>query len=315
MTPDQLEKIIEQALQEPCPAKCNEMITLAHRQLSQALARTLNAEGVANFHSWAVWGSKKAGVTIRQEDLESALADATRVAGLCGTAVGFVASRFLGSPLPWWKSRVGTVSGMALGATVGSWSGRAIARWSRRRASELVLEGNKLVLDDIGRRTVAFCRLREKGESQTEFQEGDLLDEAFFHYNLAVNSKDLESKHQTTYYANCLAILHEHLKLQPYIKGSMPFIVRRCVTKRMLEFEIGPLKLLVSEDVPSLDGKSYPLTLREPKLPNLERFLQRWQRAEGSAAAGDWTKLEDRMAYIVELFRHYHLDRSVHEAP
>jgi hypothetical protein len=42
----------------------------------------------ANFHTWAVWGSRKAGVTIRQEDLGEALRNATVVAGIVGLIVG-----------------------------------------------------------------------------------------------------------------------------------------------------------------------------------------------------------------------------------
>ena len=38
----------------------------------------------ANFHTWAVWGSRKAGVTIRQEDLGEALKNATVVSGIVG---------------------------------------------------------------------------------------------------------------------------------------------------------------------------------------------------------------------------------------
>jgi len=44
--------------------------------------------------SWAVWGSRKAGVTIRQEDLDSAIRDAFVVAGGVGVATGVAAARY-----------------------------------------------------------------------------------------------------------------------------------------------------------------------------------------------------------------------------
>lgn len=356
MNTDQLETMIDQALAEPDPVLCNLRITLAHEVLSRALSQAIGPGSGANFHSWAVWGSKKAGVTVRQEDLESALSDATRVAGACGTAVGVWASRVLAPHLPLLGKPSGRLFGSVLGACCGAASGRLLARLSRRRAAALVLEGNKLVLDDIGRQTARFCYARQQGNKNFSAEGGELLELAFQYYEKAagVGSKaptkgagaeagsgsgaqskgveaeaesrteagsgveDLQTKHQATYHANCLAILHEHLKLQPYIKGSMPLIVRRCVTKRMLQFEIGPLKLLVSEDVPGLKEQTYPETLRELHDEKLRDFLDQWDRCPRSvqdSAAGDWTRLDHRMAYIVELFRCYHLDPGVHESP
>ena len=47
----------------------NLRITLVHRDLSLALRRLIGDSSGANFHTWAVWGSKTAGRTIRHEDL------------------------------------------------------------------------------------------------------------------------------------------------------------------------------------------------------------------------------------------------------
>jgi hypothetical protein len=60
---------IDAALDEPDPVLCNLRITLAHQELSLALRRVTGGAGAANFHTWAVWGSKKAGRTIRREDV------------------------------------------------------------------------------------------------------------------------------------------------------------------------------------------------------------------------------------------------------
>ena len=56
---------IEDACKEPDRARCNQRITMLHYRLSAALADALVREGGPNFHTWAVWGSRKAGVTIR----------------------------------------------------------------------------------------------------------------------------------------------------------------------------------------------------------------------------------------------------------
>lgn len=324
------------------PVLCNLEITLAHRRLSEALLAVTGQDAGANFHSWAVWGSKKAGVTIRQEDLEAALRDATTVSATVGGGVGLVVAgvvtRWLALAALPSAAGLGVVAlGGLIGAVIGALVGRAIARASRARAAALVLEGNRLVLDDIGRQTARFCETFRPGEpigeagleafvgamtpGPAERGGQDLLREAFRLYARAAVATDPREKHWRCYFANCLAILNEHVKLQPYIEGSMPFVVRRCVTKRMLTFEIGALALAVSEDVPSLDGLHAPPTLCQLTDPRLVEFLdgpQGWDRGKDTvlgSRADDWTRLRDRMGYIVDLFRRLHLDPSVLAPP
>lgn len=74
------------------PALSNRKITLVHYRLSQVLQAVTGADAGANFHTWAVWGSRKAGVTIRQEDLGDALRDATFVSGMTGFIIGLALS-------------------------------------------------------------------------------------------------------------------------------------------------------------------------------------------------------------------------------
>jgi len=337
-----LQPLIDDAQGEPDPVRSNLLITLAHRELAGRLRDVTGDDAGANFHSWAVWGSKKAGVTIRQEDLEDALKNATAVAGIAGIVVGVIAAAaitaFAGLAALVSAMGVGLVIlGGLLGGVCGAATGRAIARRSRREAARLVLEGNRLVLDDIGRQTARFVETFAPGQPidpgalETFLDEmapgpadqggQDLLREAFRLYAKAAQLDAPAAKHQTTYHANLLAILNEHIKLQPYISGSMPFIVRRCVTERMLTFDIGPLALAVSHDVPSLDDQHYPATLVDLTDEPLRAFLHGpagWDRSgdnPAGSAAGDWTRLRDRMGYIVHLFRCFHLDDAVHAPP
>lgn len=55
---------ISEAVETPDPALSNRMITLVHYRLSQVLQSVTGPDSGANFHTWAVWGSRKAGVTI-----------------------------------------------------------------------------------------------------------------------------------------------------------------------------------------------------------------------------------------------------------
>jgi hypothetical protein len=325
--------LIAEAIHEPNPTLSNQKVTRAHYLLSLALREVIGPEGGANFHSWAVWGSRKAGVTIREEGLDRALREVTVLTGCLGMMVGFLP----GTLLRGWLLPGGVPGLSALGALCGGWSGRRWLLLGRRRAAELMREGNRTVLEDIGSQTARFVTWfadAERGDAdsferflagfrpgKTEAGGQDLLRRAFTHYYRAAESKALKSKQQESYFANCLAILHEHIRLQRYIAGALPWIVRRCVTSRMMRYEVGPLRMAVSEDVPSLDGLEYPESLRSLTDPELLEFLfgadglDRGGNTLADTRTRDWTRLEQRMKYIVNLFRALHLHPDVTFAP
>ncbi len=118
---------IEEACAEPDPARSNRLITALHYWLSEALVDQLGQSGGPNFHTWAVWGSRKAGSTIRQEDLESAIDQATATAGgiggVIGAAVGVLSGPFL-SVAP---DLLIAALGAGIGALGGGCAGRALA--------------------------------------------------------------------------------------------------------------------------------------------------------------------------------------------
>jgi hypothetical protein len=159
------EREIKSAVAEPDPALSNRKITQCHYHLSVALQKLLGADAGANFHSWAVWGSRKAGVTIRQEDLDQARRDGTVVGGIVGALTGLGLGWFLLAWLPW-----PIVPSMALfGACCGAATGRQIIVRSRRVAARLFLEGNRTVLDDIGMQTARFIgRFQAQSERDPE---------------------------------------------------------------------------------------------------------------------------------------------------
>jgi hypothetical protein len=116
-------------------------------------------------------------------------------------------------------------------------------------------------------------------------------------------------------------VYHEHVRLEPYIRGSMPWIVRRCVTQRLMQFDVGPVTLAVAHDVPPLDGVAFPESLRTLRNRELVDFLtgtigcEVGDRPPAGTGARDWTRIRERMRYIVNLFRALHLDAAVFEAP
>jgi hypothetical protein len=325
--------LIAEAIHEPDPTLSNLKVTRAHYLLSLALREIVGAEGGANFHTWAVWGSRKAGVTIREEGLDRALREVTILASSTGLLSGFLLGEGLRSWLPRWSAPVLSVAG----ALAGGWAGRRWLLSGRRQAAELMLEGNRTVLEDICSQTgrfvtwfagsnggdpASFDRFLEGFRpGKTEAGGQDLLRGAFTHYYRAARSGEMQKKQQECYFANCLAILHEHIRLQRYISGALPWIVRRCVTFRLMSYDVGPLRMAVSDDVPSLDGLEYPESLRTFTDPELIAFLfgpdglDRGGNRLAGTRTGDWTRLDQRMKYIVNLFRTLHLHPDVSAAP
>jgi hypothetical protein len=326
-------KQISDAIATRDPALSNQKITLVHYELSRALHAVTGDTG-ANFHTWAVWGSRKAGVTIRQEDLSEALRNATMVAGIVGLLVGLSLSSlsiiFWLTSWSWLIVIPSSLFGMICGALTGRW----IATYSRREASRLILEGNQIVLDDIGKQTARFIAMfhdKTKPDPQllsaflNQLRPGDtvsggqdLLRRTFSNYYIARYAEDVKQKYEATYFANCLAVLHEHIRLEPYIKKSMPFIIRKCATKRLMQFDVGRVKLKVSEEVPQLDGLKVPTSMNNLQDKELVEFLNGpdgWGNEATVVRANDWTNIRERMRYIVQLFRVMHLEGSVFAAP
>jgi len=330
------EQRIRHAISEPEPALSNRLVTETHYGLSNALMEALGPETGANFHSWAVWGSRKAGVTIRQEDLDKSIRDGAVVAGVVGTVVAILGGLLIDRRLKG-VSRATWAAGVATGASVGSMAGWALAVDSRSRASRLILAGNRTVLEEIGLLTARFLArfANEPSDDQKHLEEflqnirpgltesggQDLLRRTFTCYHAARYGTDLKARQEAAYFANCLAVYHEHIRLQPYIALSLPHIIRKCVTKRMMTYDVGSLRFAVGEDVPALNGLSFPEHLEQLENEDLVRFLagpEGWEMSLDSlknTAAKDWTQIRERMAYVFALFRAMHTEPSVLRAP
>ncbi|MEP7355202.1 MAG: hypothetical protein ABI824_18380 [Acidobacteriota bacterium] len=303
---------IQHASAEPDPTLCNRLITKLHYRLSEALANHLTREAGPNFHTWAVWGSRKAGVTIRQEDLDSAITNATTTAGIVGSIVGAAAGVFFQRQRrSSSNTRAGDYLTAALGAGIGAftggWTGKQLAIWSRAKAAQLILEGNRTVLQDIGVQSARFLQLLENEllengalpaaraaffaglrPGPTEHHGQDRLATAFHSYLEAFDSDDLTTKREAMIAGNCEIVYHEHIRLEPYIRGAMPIIIQRCATQRLMTYEIGNRVLMVGEHLPGVTSPT---------------------------AAGNWAKIEDRMHYVFALFRKFHETPEVFSRP
>ncbi|MGC4002687.1 MAG: hypothetical protein QM811_05935 [Pirellulales bacterium] len=118
-----------------------------------------------------------------------------------------------------------------------------------------------------------------------------------------------------------MAVLHEHYRLQPYIDKSLPFLISKCVTQRLMTYGVGSAQLAVNEDVPPLGETPFPPTLTTIASPELRTFLEGpagWDVSRGrltDTKACDWRNLRQRMGYIVNLFRTRHLHADVVASP
>ncbi len=295
-------KAIEDACAEPNPARSNQLITRLHYLLSEALADRLGREGGPNFHSWAVWGSRKAGVTIRQEDLDSAIETATITAGIVGGVIGAAVGVFAGHWLRLSPDYFTAAIGAVIGTFTGRFAGRQLAIWSRGKAAKLMLRGNRIVIQDIGEQSARFLELLEKGATSegreaffaglragpTEHHGQDRLATAFRSYLAAFDSNKLDAKRAAMIAGNCEIVYHEHIRLEPYIRGAMPLIVRRCATRRWMTYKIGERVLTVCEDLPGIPTPT---------------------------AARNWARIEERMRYVFALFRKFHNAPEVFSTP
>jgi hypothetical protein len=278
---------IDEAVDDRDPVLSNLRITLVHRELSIALRWLIGDDSGANFHTWAVWGSKTAGRTIRREDLPVPMRALTR-AGVLGRLAD--------------------------------------------RASRSIFSGNATVLDDIGRQSARFLSAAGSDEAFQAFEAQlrpgppasggqDLLRAAYRHYREAAGTADPDHRDELMLYANLLAILHEHHRLEPYIDASLPKPVRRLVTARLLGFSIGRESMRVSENVAPERGAAFPATLATIEDRDLAALLDgpggldRTPDSLDGSAAHDWTELSDRMNFICDLFRSRQLDPELFEPP
>jgi hypothetical protein len=301
-TSEQWIRAIKDASGEPDPARSNHLITRMHYLLSEALATRLGREGGPNFHSWAVWGSRKAGVTIRQEDLYNVVSKATVTAGVAGGFIGAATGVIVGQWLRLSPHYFTAVLGTGMGVLAGSWAGRQLAIWSSANAARLMLQGNRIVLQDIGEQSARFLALLDSGATgdfreaffaglrtgPTERHGQDRLAIAFRSYLAAYDSNDPEGKRAAMIEGNCEIVYHEHIRLEPYIRGAMPFILRRCVTRWFMTYRIGERVLAVCEDVPGVPTRT---------------------------AARNWALFEERMRYVFALFRKLHNAPEVFSTP
>ncbi len=312
------------------PVEANRAITVGHHRLSGLLDHALGPDAGPNFHTWAVWGSREAGRTIARRDVVGLTGLVAAIGAVLGAVLALVVSQPAGP----------TALGVAAGAALTT---RVLLDRSRRHISR----GNRMVLDEIGGVTVDFVAavdavdggdlgavdrfLAELAVGTTEQGGQDLLRDAFRAYAAARDEELRDRRHQLVFAANCHAVRHEHIRLQPDIRRAMPWPLRRWITRHLLDFWVGAEHLHVAIDLtpsdlpaPDLaagDEHAFPATLRSLGCVEARRAVAelrdpgRPSDTLAASGAGDWSRIDDRMNYVVDLFRSRHLLPDVFADP
>ena len=203
------------------------------------------------------------------------------------------------------------------------------------RASAAILAGNKTVIDDLGRQSARFvCAFAREQDRNPERLEAflaplstapsshggqSLLRDAYHQYFNAAVDDDADRQAEALLLGSMSALLHEHWRLQPYIVESIPPWLRGTVTARALTFQVGDEIHSVGRDVTTPAGQPpFPETLATIESPELQAFLDQWDRTPDTpvgSAASDWSDINDRINYIVDLFRTRQNDPNLFRPP
>ena len=319
---------IDSAIADPDRAAVNARITLLHRELALALQRVTGVDAGPTYHAWAVWASVKAGRVIRREEGSPVVAGAPLLGAMGGvTATAARAGRGQRS-----AARItGAMGAGVLGAMV-AWAG---ARRCQSRAGDAILAGNIAVIDDVGRHSARFACMLARPQDRSRATLADflaplssvpsseggqsLLREAYRLYFRAAGETDPVVREQVMLLGNLSILLHEHWRLQRFFTAAIPPGLRRLVTAHLLRYQVAGENLSVGRDVTPLAGlNDYPPTLTEIVVPELQEFLDQWDHTPNSlrgSAAQDWTRIGDRMNYIVDLLRTRHHHPELFRAP
>ncbi|XXY48012.1 hypothetical protein WME91_49240 [Sorangium sp. So ce269] len=204
------------------PVLRNLRITQTYQDLAQALHRLLGAEDVS-WCTFATWASKTAGAFIRDEELPARLRGALSEGGVA-QRLAPVAS----APLP--RGALGAL-GDPLEGVVG------LATRILGDVSALIAEGNLKVFAELapvfaglvaalegdgGPAPAAFERLLASlSPGPTQRGGQSLLREALAAYRDARVEGDARRRAELILLANAQVGLHEQIRLQPYIAGSL----------------------------------------------------------------------------------------------
>jgi hypothetical protein len=286
---------VEQIAAVQDPVIRNLRITECYSRLAAAMP-----PGSANWCTFATWASRQAGRTIRGEDLLYRLqGELRRDAELQHPIQSF-----------WrWLLRRGLLR-------ENTWFGRLHTPFDAfELASDAVARGNLKVFAEIG---LVFAIWLDDGTAPAE---PPLLRQAFARYEARRSAEQLVL-------ANLEIGLHEQTRLQPEIREALGAALAptRHILAWPLQRKLTQLsRLIITESLMVLTLPGVVLRLGrnlevdgEVTDPELRELMARYEPvppALDDCGAEDWSVLEQRMHYIVHLFRAHHVDGTLGTPP
>ena len=329
------------------PVRRNLLITQCYHDLSAALARRLGAEN-ANWCTFATWASRTAGRFIRDEEVPAAFREL-----LLGSPRVHAALASGNRALAWIKADVRLGEDRLL----------AVSRRIVHDVGELITAGNLAVFSELApvfSRTIDALDEDEDGAGvervAATLREGEsnrggqtLLRRSLAGYAAARRCEDPHRSAELMLLANARIGLHEQIRLQRYIAGSINAPIRLALfdtvdeaaaclpwgtrtlskgalrvvvlgaaneakrhweelcTRELMTLALPGETLRLGSRLPAPRGESlYPLFLDPVDEPEALEFLRHHDAISPAPIAGgaaNWTKLADRMRYIIDLFR------------
>lgn len=286
---------VEQIAAMDDPVIRNLRITECYSRLAAAME-----PGGANWCTFATWASRQAGRTIRGEDLLYRLQGELRRG-----------PELLHPIRSFWRAllRLGLLRRK-------TWFGALHTPFDAfELASDAVARGNLKVFAEIG---LVFARWLEDGVAP---DGPPLLRQAFARYERRASAEQL-------ILANLEIGLHEQTRLQPEIREAMDAALapKRSVLAWPLQRKLTQLsRQVITESLMVLTLPGIVLWLGrnleargEVADPELRELMARYEPvppAVDDCGAEDWSVLDQRMHYLVHLFRAYHEEASLASAP
>jgi hypothetical protein len=322
------------------PVIRNLQITECYAQLAVAMAERTHA--CANWCTFATWASKQAGATIRGEDV---IDDLERELGQAGSLLHPIA----------WFWRILLRHGLLQPETAfGRWLAKLHTPYDAiQMAGTQVAEGNLKVFAEIGLAFADYleqCPPNASSDSAAlrRFLDGlrsgpppdgqEYLKEAFRAYQAQRVETDQRVRSQLTALANLQIGLHEQTRLQPQILGALNSAVlglergfgfrihermvqreltnlsRKVITRALMILTLPGAALSLAENI----SQPFPADLEEIVNAEFSALVSEYGTlppAPDPCGATDWSILTQRMRYISHLFRAYHEDPALTEAP
>ncbi len=321
----------------------NLQVTLGYYQLSRGMRRLIGSHNV----SWvgmATYASKTAGQAIRHELMPKRLKSALiRAAGYDETHV-FLREELMGADSE--LSTVGT-SRLAdalrqVSLLVSEGNVMVYAELAGPFLTLINQFSNSWDHDEAELDRLLTGNLRP---GPVEDNGQDLLHEAFTAYYAARFETDAKRKAEHVFHGNMLVGLHEQTRLQPYIdqalatpihimrrgsgtsggtaeqqdRGLMLRLAKKWGTRMLMSLTFPNRELRLGKDVVAPTGViRFPpdlITLEDPRVKELVGQFDRGLNTLSGSAADNWASLDDRMSFIVDLFRSHQQYKRLFEAP